>query len=157
MACRVRIRDLSTNAPEARTREVPTRDVSVVAGDVVVGMDGEFRAHHWAGENAVLNQRLCRLEPIDGFSRVYVREAVRRPLADAERSKSGTTVIHLGKSDIDRFQFVYPGKGLVATFSRLTEPLLDRWLSAEAESRLLRDLRDALLPQLVSGELCLTV
>ncbi|HLG59329.1 MAG TPA: restriction endonuclease subunit S [Vicinamibacterales bacterium] len=50
-------------------------------------------------------------------------------------------------------QVAWPGPTIVAEFSRLSSPLLVRMAHNERQSATLSDLRDALLPKLVSGEL----
>ena len=36
-----------------------------------------------------------------------------------ERSETATTVIHLGKSDIDAFRIIYPSSGLLDLFGKI--------------------------------------
>lgn len=50
-------------------------------------------------------------------------------------------------------RFVQPGMAVQKAFYSVTEPLLSRAKNAESESRTLADLRDALLPKLISGDL----
>jgi len=38
----------------------------VKAGDLLIGMDGEFGCYEWQGEPALLNQRVCRLQGFSG-------------------------------------------------------------------------------------------
>ena len=71
-------------------------------------MDGEFRAHVWAGPHSLLNQRVCVFDPRDDVSRAFVLEAVKPLLRFFEATKAGTTVIHLGKRDIDTFRGATP-------------------------------------------------
>ncbi|MCX6018978.1 MAG: restriction endonuclease subunit S, partial [Chloroflexi bacterium] len=59
----IRIRDLRDEAPSVFTTEIHPKGRLVVPGDIVVGMDGEFRAHVWGGPVSYLNQRLCVFEP----------------------------------------------------------------------------------------------
>ena len=67
--------------------------------------------------------------------------------------KTGTTVSHLGKSDIDRFIVVIPSSDVIEDFSRKVEPLLSEKIKICKEMRILSSLRDTLLPKLMSGEL----
>ena len=149
----IRIRDLATHAPEVFTPEVHPRATHIRPGDVVVGMDGEFRVHHWQGEEALLNQRVCLFAPQPGVPRTYLSRVLRGPLMEFERGKTGTTVIHLGKSDIDTFQVPIPSSTELRSFGEITEPLLEMLLLKARQSRTLAALRDTLLPKLISGEL----
>jgi type I restriction enzyme S subunit len=82
-----------------------------------------------------------------------VRNSIFGPLSDVEATETGTTVIHLGKGDIDRFLVVVPSPAVLAAFNQFCEKWYDRIVVAKRESRALAALRDALLPKLISGEL----
>ena len=116
-------------------------------------MDGEFRAHVWRGPDSWLNQRVCQFVPEACIGTAYLYLALRAPLAFFERAKTGTTVIHLGKKDIDTFRVVVPPPNVLARFRNLTEPLVKRMIVNERASRTLAALRDTLLPKLISGEI----
>ncbi|GAB4318733.1 MAG: hypothetical protein Kow00127_10780 [Bacteroidales bacterium] len=66
---------------------------------------------------------------------------------------TGTTVLHLAKNAVPLFQYVHPGKELVQMFDRIAAPNLNRIAAAATESDMLTELRDTLLPKLVSGEI----
>lgn len=149
----IRIRDLQTHAPETFTPEQHPRGTLIGAGDIVVGMDGEFRAHVWRGPPSWLNQRMCQFKPRHGVHTTFILLSIRPLLAHEEGAQSGTTVNHLGKKDIDKFKIVLPPPAVLSRFGSMAEPLHQRVLLNEAESRTLALIRDGLLPKLVSGEL----
>lgn len=149
----VRIRDLSDESPAVWTTEAHPKGYKIHPGDIVVGMDGEFRAYLWGGEQAWLNQRICIFIPKHGYSAAFVRNSIIGPLADVEATETGTTVIHLGKNDIDRFTVVAPSQGVLAVFNEICQSWYDRIVTAKRESRVLTTLRNTLLPKLISGEL----
>lgn len=149
----LRIRDLATHEPQVRTTELREDGRLIKAGDIVVGMDGEFRAHVWSGPDSWLNQRVCAFDPLPGISQAFVLGAIKRPLAFFEATKSGTTVIHLGKGDIDTFRIVRPPNTVMAAFCEEADPLLLSAVAARRQARTLAAIRDGLLPRLVSGQL----
>jgi type I restriction enzyme, S subunit len=149
----IRIRDLADESPAVWTTEVHPKGYIVRAGDIVVGMDGEFRAFLWGGEDAWLNQRVCVFAPKPGFSAAFVRNTIFEPLAQIEATETATTVIHLGKNDIDRFVVVIPDEKVREAFARICQPLYDQIVANKQQSRTLAALRDTLLPKLLSGEL----
>ena len=149
----IRIRDLATHAPGVSTEQVHKKGHMIEPGDIVVGMDGEFRLYIWKGQKAWLNQRVCHFEPKPGIPKPFLAEALEEPLAFFERGKVGTTVIHLGKSDIDTFKLTHPGDGVLGAFATIVEPLLERTVTNALESRTLAQTRDLLLPKLMSGEI----
>ena len=149
----IRIRDLPTESPSVWTPEKHPKGYKVRPGDVVVGMDGEFRAYLWGGAEGWLNQRTCVFKPKSGVSAAFVRNAIMQPLSDVESTETATTVIHLGKADIDRFKLVMPSPALRKHFDGICQPWYDRIVAAKQETRTLAAVRDTLLPKLISGEL----
>lgn len=149
----IRIRDLADQNPGVWTAEEHPKGYKVKSGDILVGMDGEFRAYLWAGLGAWLNQRVCAFVPKSPYSAAFVRNSILAPLAHIESTETATTVIHLGKSDIDRFVAVTPSDGILAKFNASCQVWYDRIVASQHESRTLAALRDTLLPKLVSGEL----
>lgn len=148
----IRIRDLKTFKSQVWSTESRPREVVVTAGDVLVGMDAEFRATPWLGEAGLLNQRVLRARHAT-FGRALVREMLRRPLAEVEGEKSATTVIHLNKADLVRKTVDVPNADSLIAFERLAEPLYEARVALANENRTLAATRDALLPQLMSGKL----
>ena len=70
-----------------------------------------------------------------------------------ERSKTGTTVIHLGKSDIDTFRVLVPSVAVLKTFGAIVDSMDAQILTTAQQSRTLAALRDTLLPKLLMGEI----
>ena len=56
-------------------------------------------------------------------------------------------------SDIADFKTILPTKSIISDFSKITKPLYDKIESNRQECLLLSNLRDSLLPKLMSGEL----
>lgn len=150
----IRIRDLKTNAPQFYTPELLPNTEYINAGDIVAGMDAEFIPYVWLGEKGVLNQRCCKFKgKNDAISNYYILFLIKPELEYVQSYKTGTTVSHLGKSDIDRFRFITPPLDVVLAFSERVNPMKEEVVNRAKESRRLASLRDALLPRLMSGEL----
>jgi type I restriction enzyme S subunit len=149
----IRIRDMKTFQPQNWTEEVLPKGTKIVAGDLIVGMDAEFRPIFWLGQPAWLNQRLCYFNPKKGFSKLFVREIIRPQLAFFENSSVGTTVIHLGKADIDTFKSIIPEKIIMGLFEEISNSIFEKIINNSKEKNQLTYLRDLLLKKLISGEL----
>lgn len=91
--------------------------------------------------------------PKPPFSAPYVRSNIVPLLAEIEATETATTVIHLGKNDIDRFKIIVPDEDVLNAFNRVCQPCYDRIVKNKQQSRILAAQRDILLPQLLSGEL----
>lgn len=148
----IRIRDLKTFTSQVWTTESRTRETMIEPGDVIVGMDAEFRATNWLGAPGLLNQRVCRVSHAV-FGNALVREALRRPLAEVENEKSATTVIHLNKSDLARKSAMIPVGAALQKFENTAESIYAALTAIILENRTLAETRDALLPQLMSGKI----
>jgi type I restriction enzyme S subunit len=150
----IRIRDLKTNSPQFYTSEILPNTEYIEAGDIVAGMDAEFTPYIWLGERGVLNQRCCKFKgKYEGISNYYILFLVKPELEYVQSYKTGTTVSHLGKSDIDRFVFLTPPLDIVLAFSEIVNPMIKEVVNRAKEARRLATLRDTLLPKLMSGEL----
>jgi type I restriction enzyme S subunit len=149
----IRIRDLPAENPDIHTTERHPKGYLVQPGDVLVGMDGEFRAYVWGGSPGWLNQRVCAFRPQPGYSAAFVREAIVGPLRRVEETETATTVIHLGKADIDRFRVIGCPVPVAKAYGSCSQPLYDQIVANKTKSRTLAALRDTLLPKLLSGEI----
>lgn len=149
----LRIRDLKTFEPQVWTAEERDDEVLIAPGDIVVGMDAEFRAVLWLGTTAVLNQRVCTFRPKPGVSRAFVLTTLGPELSSQESAKTGTTVIHLNLGDIQRFCIPRLTTSEHGSLRLRTEPLVDVAVQRAHENRTLAALRDALLPELLSGRI----
>lgn len=150
----IRIRDLKDCNPQFYTPEILPQTEYVNMGDIVAGMDAEFVTHIWKGNTGLLNQRVCKLMPQQtSISNLFVLYLMKPELEFVQSYKTGTTVSHLGKADIDKFVVVLPPLEVVEECSKILDSILQRIKNISAESRTLSTLRDTLLPRLMSGEL----
>lgn len=149
----LRIRDLKTFSPQTWTTENRHDETIIEPGSIVVGMDAEFKATLWCGPRALLNQRVCQFKPIPGVSRAYLLVSLAPRLSFYEQAKTGTTVIHLNKSDIETFEVPKLTADQHRFLYSATEPLIDLVVECGQEIERLEKLRDALLPELLAGRI----
>lgn len=150
----IRIRDLKTFTPQIYTPEILPNTEYVYPGDVIAGMDAEFIPTLWLGDKGVLNQRCCKfMAKKKNISNYYILYLLMPELLYVQNYKTGTTVSHLGKSDIDRFRVMSPPIKIINDFSNLVTPLFNVKIKLANETLKLAHLRDTLLPKLMSGEL----
>jgi len=69
---------------------------------------------------------------------------------------TGTTVLHLSKTALPSFSFLWPGDELLCAFGQTVSPLEELQMRNTSEASRMAATRDALLPPLLSGELRLT-
>jgi len=106
----IRIRDLKVGT-ETETRFVGKYEDKylVKAGDLLIGMDGEFGCFEWKGGPALLNQRVCRLQ---GFTSDllprFLYHGVNTHLKAIEEVTGFATVKHLSSKQILNIEFPLP-------------------------------------------------
>ena len=149
----IRIRDLKVQSFATYTTEIHPKGYLIQAGDIVVGMDGEFRPYIWGNEEAWLNQRVCVFENKRPKGKAFLFCTLKPLLNVIEQTQVATTVIHIGKKDFDAFEVLLPTSDILEKFDSITMPMIEQIASNLLENKKLIDLRNALLPKLMSGEL----
>ena len=129
-------------------------------GDILVGMTG------YPGETGLvpihdphpyLNQRVGRISaPQDhpeNYAWIYAQVRNKSFKRHAEARAHGSAQANVSGRALLEYPVVFPGKALLKHYSDFATPLISRYLTNDAESRMIANLRDTLLPKLVSGEL----
>ena len=148
----IRIRDLKEQTFVTYTTENHPKGHLIQPGDIIVGMDGEFRPYIWGNTEAWLNQRVCIFDNKRPKGKAFVLFTIKPLLYRIEQTQVATTVIHIGKKDYDAFEFYLPDNNTLDLFDEITSPMIDQIVVNCLENKRLSELRDALLPQLMSGE-----
>lgn len=149
----IRIRDLKEQTFVTFTTEEHPKGHLIQPGDIVVGMDGEFRPYIWGNEPAWLNQRVCIFESNRPRGKAFVLYTIKPLLNKIEQTQVATTVIHIGKKDFDAFEIVLPDEATLDSFDSITAPMVEKIVNNSLQNKRLAVLRDTLLPKLMSGEL----
>lgn len=149
----IRIRDLKEQEFVTFTTEIHPKGHLIHPGDIVVGMDGEFRPYIWGNEEAWLNQRVCIFENKQPKRKAFVLYSIKPLLNHIEQTQVATTVIHIGKKDYDSFEILLPDESTLNKFDEITAPMIEQIVNNRLENKRLAKLRDTLLPRLMSGEI----
>jgi type I restriction enzyme S subunit len=149
----IRIRDLKDQQFATYTTEVHPKGYLLHPGDIVVGMDGEFRPYIWGNDEAWLNQRVCVFENKRPNGKAFLYFTIKPLLFAIEQTQVATTVIHIGKKDFDAFEIMLPDTELLDAFDVITTPMVEQIVSNSIENKRLAIMRDVLLPKLMSGEI----
>ncbi|MFD7241056.1 restriction endonuclease subunit S [Streptomyces massasporeus] len=131
------------------------------AGDVVLTTKGTVgRVALMAADAAefVYSPQVCyfRVKPDAQLSNIYLFHWMRGPefWRQAAGMKGQTDMAdYLSLGDIKSLRITLPSRAVLAEFDRKCAPLHARSAASRAENRTLADLRDTLLPQLLSGKL----
>lgn len=105
----VRIRDIMNGNTETYYKGDYSQEYIISKGDILVGMDGDFNVATWTGNDAILNQRVCKLH---NFKSDVCPRFVFYTLPMFLKRKNdltyATTVKHLSTFDIYGFTYFLP-------------------------------------------------
>lgn len=152
----VRIRDLNRTHTEVQFNGPEVCEAVINTGDLIVGMDGDFNAARWRGGRALLNQRMCCLRPRKQITTEYLALVITKALKFINDLTLSTTVKHLSSGDVKRLRFPVPGETeqlqIVAHVEAETAPVNEAIARAEEEIKLIREYRDRLIADAVTGQ-----
>jgi type I restriction enzyme S subunit len=113
----------------------------------------------WTRGPGLLNQHIFKVITNTGAQKrfvYYLLKHLRPTLIEIARNKQTTGLGHVTIADMKQL-FVYrPSDPVLHAFDRIVGPLFNRCFSGEMESGTISDLRDTLLPKLISGDLRVT-
>lgn len=105
----VRIRDVVRGFTQTYTTEDYNEKYVVKKGDLLIGMDGEFNIAPWNSENALLNQRVCKIKSVsDRLDENYLLYFMPKALKKIEQMTSFVTVKHLSAKTINQIEIPLP-------------------------------------------------
>lgn len=105
-------------------------------------------------EKSQSNQQINSIVPKEGISAYYIY-LLMQTLSETinKLGQSGSTIVNLNKTQFSKIQVAIPSEQVLCNFDTLCKPLFEMILSNQKENIELANLRDALLPKLMSGEL----
>lgn len=122
-------------------------------GDLLFAWSGSLTVHRWFRDEGIVNQHIFKVIPAEAPMWV-VKGALDRKLTEfrAVAADKATTMGHIQRRHLDEPVAIPTAENIEAHGDAMSA-LWSRALSAEVESLRLEHLRDALLPQLMSGKM----
>ena len=147
------LRKGSTDGDELYASGIP-QDFVINDGDFVFSWSGSLMAKYWVGGRGALNQHLFKVEekthPL-WFIAGWVEHFM--PEFQSIAASKATTMGHIKREHLSQAICAIPPANLLDLSARQITPLIKRSIVAHQESKVLSELRDTLLPKLISGEL----
>lgn len=142
----IRIRDLKDGTTTEACYDGPYDSRYLVrAGDLLVGMDGDFTCHEWRGPESLLNQRVCRLEDFGAeLLPRFLYYGLNRHLKAIEEVTGFATVKHLSSRQILAIEFPVPPLAEQERIVRILDEALDGIATAQANTEASLDMARAL-------------
>ena len=110
----------------------------------------------WSYDDAWLNQHIFKVVPAGSEERAFVLLALKylKPVfTELARNKQTTGLGHVTVADLKRLQIVKPTPQILAAWNEVVAPVIDRAFTMIQQAQTLAQLRDTLLPKLISGQL----
>lgn len=152
----VRIAELNSgpsNTTVYNELDVP-EDKTARAGDLLMSWSGSLGVYRWTRDEAIINQHIFKVIPSEYPAwLVYDRlDAVMDTFRGYAADKA-TTMGHIKRGDLVSTHASLPSPEALERLDVDLSPLWERLLVAEQENIRLEALRDALLPELLSGRI----
>ncbi|MFN3327120.1 MAG: restriction endonuclease subunit S, partial [Bryobacteraceae bacterium] len=126
----------------------------VVDGDILFSWSGSLEVEVWSGGRGALNQHLFKVTS-DKVPKWFYFFATRHhlPRFRTIAADKATTMGHIQRKHLNEARIAVAPPESLKAFDGVLAPLFDQMVSNAQESRTLAQLRDTLLPKLISGEL----
>jgi type I restriction enzyme S subunit len=123
-------------------------------GDILFSWSGTLEVETWTGGSGALNQHLFKVtgkNVPDWYSYLSTKSFLSffREIA----SGKATTMGHIQRGHLSESKLAIPNSELLNRASEIIEPIISLKIKTSIESRNLAEIRDSLLPRLISGEL----
>ena len=137
-----------------RCRSDIDASVTIHDGDLVFSWSGTLLLDFWAGGDAGLNQHLFKVTSEaypSWFYYIWTKQHMRRFIALAK--DRATTMGHIKRSALQESEVLLPPSSEMGLLTERFQPLVDEMIGLKVQSRMLGEIRDALLPRLMTGEI----
>lgn len=123
-------------------------------GDLLFAWSGSLTVQRWFRSEGIVNQHIFRVIPSGLNPNWLLHQAILAKLEDFRgiAADKATTMGHIQRRHLDQ-EVLVPDASEILRLDALLSPIWQRALAAEQESLILAELRDTLLPQLMSGKL----
>ena len=147
------LRAMSTESADRVSLHVPD-PYQIKDGDFLFSWSGSLVANWWTAGPGALNQHLFKVTSTSHpmwFVWGWVGEHL--PWFQQIAADKATTMGHIQRRHLDEALVAVADKPLMEAASGIIQPLHAKYIANALESRTLAELRDTLLPKLLSGEI----
>ncbi|WP_419640256.1 restriction endonuclease subunit S [Thiolapillus sp.] len=127
----------------------------VSEGDLIFSWSGSLIVDVWAGPKCALNQHLFKVTPEKWATKGLLWVAIHEHIDNfrAIAAAKAVTMGHIKRSHLNEAMVILPSIEKVQNISGVLDILIQRSTTLKAESNTLINLRDTLLPQLISSKI----
>lgn len=143
---------ISTSTDKANTN-LPTEYI-VHNGDILFSWSGSLMVKVWSGEKGALNQHLFKVFS-NGYPKWFYYLWVNHylPMFQEIAADKATTMGHIQRKHLDQAKVVCPSAAFLDKMDKIFGVILSKIILNNKQIQTLTELRDSLLPRLISGKL----
>lgn len=148
----VRIRDIGRAVTEIMYCGRYEKQYLICRGDLLIGMDGDFLVEKWRGDNALLNQRVCKLstKPRGRLDQAYLYYLLEPEIKSIHTRTPQTTVRHLSTKAIKSITVRVPDLPEQQRIAEILDTLDEAIRKTEGVIAKLRQMKQGLLHELLT-------
>jgi type I restriction enzyme S subunit len=144
---------ISDDSDEVVRSECPIKYI-LDDGDIVFSWSASLVLDLWSEGDAFLNQHLFKVTSQQyprWFCYLWIDHHIRifRHIAEAKK----TTMGHIKRTDLEEAKVIVPPEEEIKIMSDKMKPIFEKRVKTQVENGYLEELRDTLLPKLMSGEI----
>lgn len=123
-------------------------------GEVVFSWSGSLEVKLWCGNKAGVNQHLFKVTSAN-YPKWFYYYWIKHHIEDFRRiaEDKTTTMGHIKREHLSKAKVYDPGKNFFKKFDGVVNGLIELYIKNEKETKYLFQIRDILLPKLMSGEI----
>ena len=143
---------ISTSTDKANTN-LPTEYI-VYNGDILFSWSGSLMVKVWSGEKGALNQHLFKVFS-NGYPKWFYYLWVNHylPMFQEIAADKATTMGHIQRKHLDQAKVVCPSAAFLDKMDKIFGVILSKIILNNKQIQTLTELRDTLLPRLISGKI----
>lgn len=129
-------------------------DYIINDGDVIFSWSGSLLVDIWCGGKCGLNQHLFKVTSKNydkWFYYLWTLHHLNRFIFLA--ADKATTMGHIKREELDKAEVIIPDSSTYKELTKTLSPIIDKIVANRIENRKLEELRDFLLPELMSGNI----
>ena len=136
-------------------------DFKALTGDLIIAMTGatigKFCIIPKHSEEYYINQRVGKFflgnKPLEKLPFIHCLLKMESISADIINKGQGSAQPNISGSDIESTRIIFPPENIIDSFNRLLKPYYEKLIHNTSNNSSIENLRDTLLPRLMSGEL----
>ena len=145
------------NGISERTNKATTKvekKYIVENGDILFSWSGSLMVQQWSGGKGLLNQHIFKVTSRKYPKWFYFYWTLHHlEKFQAIAADKAVTMGHIKRGHLDEAKVVIPEDGLFIKIDSVLHPFLDMQLNNSLQNKSLAEIRDSLLPKLLSGEI----